>query len=132
LNVGGKARNRTEPSFEGLLRYLGRVPGIEGAIGRGSENRGWWVKFGIDVFDPLAWRVVQELGHVLNYISLDERLPTSFFPVSPPPALNGGVKFLSWVIECHTLGFSPDDCASWLEESLPIPVENRSEWELED
>jgi len=38
---------------------------------------------------------------VLNYLSLDERLSTVFMPVSPPPYLNGGVEFLSWVIECR-------------------------------
>ena len=38
-------------------------------------------KFTIDPSDPLAWRVVQELAHVLNCLSLDERLPTVFMPV---------------------------------------------------
>jgi hypothetical protein len=48
------------------------------------------VKFAIDIEHPLAWSVVQELGHVLNYVSLEERLPTVFMPVSPPPYMNGG------------------------------------------
>jgi hypothetical protein len=59
------------------------------------------VKFSIDVFHPSAWRTVQELGHVLNYVSINERLPTVFKPVLPPPYMNGGpVEFLPWVIEC--------------------------------
>ena len=44
----------------------------------------WWVKCAIDIDHEFAWNVVQELGHVLNYVSLDERLPTVFMPVSPP------------------------------------------------
>jgi hypothetical protein len=66
------------------------------------------VKLTIDIGHPLAWHVVQELGHVLNYLSTTERLPTTFKPVSPPPYLNGGPRaFLSWVIECADPGFAP-------------------------
>ncbi|SPE35761.1 hypothetical protein SBA3_2300022 [Candidatus Sulfopaludibacter sp. SbA3] len=54
------------------------------------EGEGWWVKFAIDISHRLAWNVVQELGHVLNYLSVNERLPTVFKPVSPPPYANGG------------------------------------------
>src|SRR5688500_17345460 len=64
------------------------------------DGGGWWVKFSLDISHRLTWNVVQELGHVLNYLSLNERLPTVFKPVSPPPYLNGGpAEFLSWVIE---------------------------------
>jgi hypothetical protein len=70
----------------------------------------------------MAWRIVQELGHVLNYVSLNERLPTIFIPVSPPPYMNGGPRnFLSWVIECRDAGFTPSNCAEWLEGRLPGP-----------
>ena len=69
----------------------------------------WWFKFHIDVEHPLAWQTVQELGHVLNYLSTNERLPTQFFPVSPPPYMNGEAKdFLAWVIQCNHAEFSPD------------------------
>ena len=78
--------------FHSLESYLGSVPGVE-VLGRGHDDSGgWWVKFSIDIEHPLAWHVVQELGHVLNYISVDERLPTVFKPVSPPSYLNGGPK----------------------------------------
>ena len=77
----------------------------------------------------LAWSVVQELGYVLNDLSLDERLPTNFMPVSPPPYMNGGPDdFLSWVIESREIGFTPSLCASWLESRLPQPVEDVSAW----
>lgn len=120
--------------FAELLDYLHRVPAIEtGAIGKGRfEDSTWWVKFSIDIEHPLAWHVVQEFGHVLNYLSLDSRLPTVFMPVSAPPYMNGGPKeFLSWVIECRDLKFTPSDCREWLEGRLPRPVDDLSEWNLD-
>jgi len=90
------------------------------------------MKFTIDIDHPLAWSVVQELGHVLNYLSLDERLPTVFMPVSPPPYLNGGPDYLSWVIECKDKDFTPEICAEWLEGHLPRPVEDPEQWKHED
>ncbi|MGE0400900.1 MAG: hypothetical protein AB7T06_29585 [Kofleriaceae bacterium] len=91
------------------------------------------MKFSIDIDHPLAWRVVQELGHVLNYLSLDERLPTVFKPVSPPVYLNGGPRtFLSWVIECDEPVFKPSNCAEWLEGRLPSPVDKRASWLLDE
>ena len=54
----------------------GDIPGIQHnhapsfGIGRGHNQDGlWWIKFGIDIEHPLAWGVVQELGHVLDYVS---------------------------------------------------------------
>ena len=122
-------------SFDALKNYLSRVPGIEGAIGSGfgDNGNGWWMKFRIDINHPLAWNVVQELGHVLNYLSIHERLPTDFKPVSPPPYLNGGPKdYLSWIIECPDNEFTPDICMEWLEGRLPRPVDDLSQWEEED
>jgi hypothetical protein len=120
----------TNRDFSSLLDYLARVPGIVGTIGKGDfENGNWWVKFGIDIDHPLAWNVVQELGCVLNYISIDERLPTVFMPVSPAPYLNGGPReFLSWVIESTDPSFTPETCTEWLEGRLPRPVDDASQW----
>jgi hypothetical protein len=119
-----------EQTFRSLTGFLSRVPAIDGNVGSGLLEGGkWWVKFAINIDHPLAWRVVQELGHVLNYVSLNERLPTVFMPVSPPPYMNGGPKdFLSWVIESRDEDFSPDDCAQWLEGRLPRPVDDEKEW----
>jgi hypothetical protein len=123
-----------ENRFQPLVEYLSKVPGITVPIGTGSAEDGrWWVKFAIDVNHRLAWRVVQELGHVLNYLSLSERLPTVFMPVSPPPYMNGGPDdFLSWVIESKSDGFDPRTCAEWLEGRLPKPVDEESAWETDD
>lgn len=124
-------------SFENLKNHLLKLPSIDApqgktSIGTGTfDNGNWWVKFSINTDHHLAWRHIQELGHVLNLVSIDEPLPTTFKPVSPPPYMNGGVEFLSWVIESTQPDFAPDDCANWLEGRLPNPVENEDEWNLE-
>src|SRR5690242_7775210 len=67
------------PDFQSLIDYLTKAPAIVGPIGSGVNKKNlWWVKFAIDIDHPLAWRVVQELGHVLNYVSINERLPYGF------------------------------------------------------
>lgn len=115
-------------AFEKLLTFLKAVPAINGPIAHSSDGDGWWVKFAIDILDPLAWNVVQEFGYVLNELSVNERLPTVFKPVSPPPYLNGGPRdFLSWVIEGPS-EFRPGTCAEWLIGRLPQPVEDRESW----
>ena len=131
-------RSYHDSKFRKLIDYLVRVPAVEtnstpsGGIGAGEENGIWWVKFALDLKHPLVWKAVQELGHVLNYVSLDEKLPTVFKPVSPPPYLNGGPnEFLSWLIECPTKEMTPDTVAEWLEGRLPRPVEDEAQW-LED
>jgi hypothetical protein len=124
-----------DPRFANLISYLGRIPAVEvndtpsGGFGSGIANDVWWVKFSINVDHALAWNAVQELGHVLNYISISELLPTTFKPVSPPPYMNGGPReFLSWVIECPDESMSPDKVAEWLEGRLPQPVEDETAW----
>jgi hypothetical protein len=121
-----------------LVEFLERLPAIDLPAGRKSigsgtfEDGNWWVKFSIKTDHPLAWRHVQELGYVLNYVSLEQRLPTVFMPVSPPPCLNGGVEFLSWIIESTDPEFSPALCAKWLESRLPRPVEDPQNWQTRD
>ena len=88
-----------ELNFDRLHQFFCKVPSVQQARvdSYGSDGQhAWWFKFQIEVEHPLAWQTVQELGHVLNYISRDERLPTQFLPVSPPPYMNGDAKdFLS-------------------------------------
>ncbi len=119
-----------DPSLQPLISFLERIPAIQAPIGHGRGDDGtWWVKFAIDIRHPLAWHVVQELGHILNYVSLEERLPTVFKPVSPPPYMNGGPdQFLSWVIEAEDPEFTPAGAAEWLEGRLPQPVNDHSGW----
>ncbi|HJX83536.1 MAG TPA: hypothetical protein VJ723_04240 [Candidatus Angelobacter sp.] len=123
-----------QTNLQPLIDFLSKVPGITPPMGSGFADDGnWWVKFAINIDHPLAWRVVQELGHVLNYVSLEERLPTVFMPASPPPYLNGGPRdFLSWVIECKDKNFAPAKCLEWLEGRLPQPVDDLNQWEIDD
>lgn len=119
-------------SFERLLAFHKKLPAIDrpASIGCGTTPEGlWWIKLRLNLDHPLAWRHVQELGLVLNTLSVNEPLPTVFKPVSPPPYLNGGTKFLSWVIESTHPAFTPDLCAEWLEGRLPRPVDDLEQWE---
>ena len=128
----------TSPDFDALLAFMEKLPAINLPAGRKSfghgvfENGNWWIKFTLDTTHGLAWRHVQELGYVLNYVSAEERLPTVFMPVSPPPYINGGVEFLSWVIESTEPSFSPAKCAEWLEGRLPRPVDDLEQWKIDD
>jgi hypothetical protein len=122
------------PRFGKLLDFLARIPAVETndtpsrGFGSGGDGGTWWVKFSIDIDHEFAWETVQELGHVLNYMSLNERLPTTFKPVAPPPYLNGGPEeYLSWVIEAAD-DMRPGTVAEWLEGRLPKPVEDEAAW----
>nr|WP_171525344.1 MULTISPECIES: hypothetical protein [Acinetobacter] len=121
-------------SFDRLYEYFCKVPSVQKNLidAYGTDGaQAWWFKFQINVAHPLAWQTVQELGHVLNYISKNERLPTQFLPVSPPPYMNGEAKdFLSWVIQCNHADFPPDVVCDWLEARLPNPVEDESQWKI--
>ena len=135
FNSGARLHMGDQRDFDKLLAYLRRVPAISpSAMGTGKLDDGnWWVKFSIDVAHPLAWHVVQEFGCVLNYLSVTERLPTVFMPVSPAPYLNGGPEeYLSWVIESKSPSFKPGTVADWLEGRLPRPVDDLSQWASED
>jgi hypothetical protein len=119
--------------MEELLNFLKKIPSIKQPISSEiPENGLWWVKFSIELGNSLAWNVIQELGHVINYISVDDKLPCIFYPVSPPPYLNGGPEvFLSWIIETKDKEFTPEVLKEWLEGRLPNPVEETDEWKLE-
>lgn len=124
----------TELSFQRLVNFFSKIPSVQAnnilAYAYEQETI-WWFKFKINIEHPLAWQTIQELGHVLNYLSINERLPTQFMPVSPPPYMNGDAKqFLAWVIECNHADFSPDVICDWLESRLPKPIDDETEWGL--
>lgn len=132
FRCGSKAVS--ELSFDRLYQFFCKVPSVQqnhiDSYGTDGKSA-WWFKFQINVDHPLAWQTVQELGHVLNYISKNERLPTQFLPVSPPPYMNGEAKqFLAWVIQCNHDDFPPDMVCDWLEARLPQPVEDETKWKI--
>lgn len=59
-------------------------------------------------------------------------MPTVFMPVSPPPNLKGGADYLSWVVESTDPSFTPDNCVEWLEARLPNPIDDRTQWQMDD
>lgn len=136
-NTTTEASTSSNPTsrFTRLEQFFAKVPCIqaERIIASGDDGaHSWWFKFSIDIHNPIAWQAVQELGHVLNYLSTHERLPTQFFPVSPPPYMNGLAKdFLAWVIQCNHPDFSPDVICDWLEARLPTPVDDLSQWQIQ-
>lgn len=116
-----------------LVAFLNQIPGARVISSDVTPDAYWWVKLEIDISHKLAWSVVQELGFVLNYISIGEKLPTVFMPVSPPPYLNGGPReFLSWAIESKFNYIDPTWIASELEGRLPNPVSDESQWPQDD
>ena len=118
-----------ERGLSKLVEFLNRIPAVRVISSSKPSEPQWWVKLDIDIEAEVAWQVVQELGFVLNYISLRERLATVFMPVSPPPYLNGGPKeFLSWAIEAAVPFVDPATIAAQLESSLPNPVDDLEQW----
>ena len=121
------------PENRELVKFLEKIPAISENIADGFHEKGfWWVKFQIDIENKYAWSVIQELGCIVNYISVTERLPTVFYPVSPAPYLNGGPReFLSWVIENKDANFTSDNLKDWLIGRLPNPVDDLEQWNID-
>ena len=119
--------------LKALVNFLQTVPAVTVMSSELSKDAFWWVKLKIDLAQPLAWSVVQELGHVLNDASVSEKLPTVFRPVSPPPYLNGGPRqFLAWVIESEYNYIDPAWIAEELQGRMPNPVDDLVQWPADD
>ena len=115
--------------LKALVNFLQTVPAVTVMSSELSKDAFWWVKLKIDLAHPLAWSVVQELGHVLNDASVSEKLPTVFKPVSPPSYLNGGPhEFLCWVIESEYNYIDPAWIAEELQNRMPRPVDDLEQW----
>ncbi len=124
---------KSHDSLIALSELIKSVPGVQRTYTSQIDEPFWWLKFSIDIKDELAWNVVQELGFVLNYISLTAKLPTVLMPVSPPPYLNGGPEeFLSWVIETKIPYLDPEIITDTIINRLPQPINDRNAWLEED
>lgn len=132
-SAASKPQKKPTAGLQKLQTYMERIPAVQVVSTSELFEPRWWLKFNIDIHHPLAWHVVQELGHVLNYISVTERLPTVFKPVSPPPYMNGGPEdFLSWVIEAEEPLPDAGYIAEVLEGRLPRPVDDEAQWDTSD
>lgn len=118
-----------ERGMERLRAVLARIPHVTILQSSLPAEPLFWVKLKIDLTAPVVWNIVQELAFVLNDLSAEERLPTLFMPVSPPPYLNGGpAEFLAWVIESRIEFQDAGQIATMLEARLPKPLENPEAW----
>ena len=122
---------KKQPQTQKLIELLHRLPAVREPVSSSQTRDGrWQVQFYLDLDHPYAWSVVQELAFVLNWVSVSEQLPTRFFPVSPPPYLNGGARqFLAWVIASESPEFSADQAAECLTGYLPQPPNDLSQWQ---
>jgi hypothetical protein len=127
--AGNFAPGMLELGMERLRGVLARIPHVTILRASVPAEPLFWVKFKIDVTAPIAWNIVQELCFVLNELSAEERLPTLFMPVSPPPYLNGGPEeYLAWVIESRIEFQDAGQIAMMLENRLPKPLEKAEAW----
>jgi hypothetical protein len=128
--AASRGQKKLAQGLQKLQAYIEMIPAVQVvSVSEASEAR-WWIKFDIDIHHALAWNVVQELGSVLNYLSLSDRLPTVFKPVSPPPYMNGGPEdYLSWVIEAEVPSVDAGYIAEVLEGRLPRLVDDETHWE---
>jgi hypothetical protein len=118
-----------ELGLQRLRDVLGRIPHVVILQTSLPTEPLFWVKFKVDLSAPIAWNIVQELSFVLNDISTDDRLPTLFKPVSPPPYLNGGPEeYLAWMVESRIEFQDAGQIATMLENRLPKPIENADAW----
>jgi len=114
--------------FDQLLEIIESIPSINREIGFGEEQGYWWLKLSVDISHELAWHVVHGLGHVINYLSEEKRLPTRFYPVAPSLEYGGPEEFLAWVIEVEHPDFLPNNLSEWLRSRLPSPIEDYGRW----
>lgn len=120
---------RRQRGVDKLADLIQSLPGVQPHVGRSkADDYLWWIKFSLDRNHPLVWHVIQRLGFVLNYISLESRLDVTFRPVSPPPYLNGGPEFLGWVIESTKRYVNPETVRKVLRLELPEKISSEKEW----
>ncbi len=122
----------SEP-FKKLEDLITKVPAVQMPIAKGTyENGFWWMKFSIDITHDLAWNIVQYFSHVINYLSISERLSTVFYPVSSLPVVGESPALtLAWIIETTSQDFTPNELAEWLSSRLPSPLDNEKVWTAE-
>lgn len=78
-----------------MEEFLQRIPAVkktESISCQRHKDGLWSVSLGINIHHPRAWHAVQELGYLLNGLSMTEVLPVTFMPMSPPLYLNGGPR----------------------------------------
>ena len=125
--------SKRQAGVDALADLIRQLPGVHPSVGRSTpEDAFWYVKFSLDRTHPLAWHVLQRLGFVFNYISLEFRYSTVFMPVSPPPYLNGGPEFLNWAVEAKVPFYDPRHVTRALRAELPEHLGRAKAWRTYD
>ncbi len=126
-------RDYIQSGLENIKTLLKKIPCVRFIATSKIGEPFWWLKFGIDINSKIAWAVIQELGHILNYISINDKLPVKFYPVSPPPYINGGPEeFLSWVVEPVIPFVDTNIIYDYLIGRLPENYDKDESWFLEE
>ncbi|MBT8219517.1 MAG: hypothetical protein KJP00_06820 [Bacteroidia bacterium] len=124
---------KEEIDFQSLVDYIQQIPPVEGEVSVENNDGFWKIEFRMDIHHNLAWRALQELANVVNYLSAGERLPSRLYPISPAPYFHEGPgDTLRWIIENTDKEFKPNDLLEWLEGRLPNPVDDLTLWDEEE
>jgi hypothetical protein len=110
-------------------KLIATFPSVVWVSSQQNENGWWWVKFHLDMEAPASLIIVQALAYIFNGLSLNDPLPTRFFPTSSPPDMNGGPKDgLHWVVESIGDDVIPSDIYAALDDTLLFDVESVDDW----
>ncbi len=110
-------------------QFISKFPSVEWVSSKQHDDGFWWVKFHLNMENPVSIVIVQALAHILNAKSLNDPLPTRFFPTSSPPYMNGGPKVhLHWVIEPFTHDVTVSDIFAAIDSTLLFDIESEVEW----
>src|SRR5436305_5508933 len=61
-----------QQGLQNIKALLTKIPCIQFVSTSEIGTPFWWLKFSIDINSQIAWTVVQELGQILNYLSIEE------------------------------------------------------------
>ena len=124
-------RSSTAVSRQGLQRLitlLDQLPCLDNFDSGEAESQCWWISFELDTGSPIAWRVVRELGLLLN-----TRCSSKLFCiVFKPLPHEGDCANVRWEICSTAPGLDPAEVARWLRENLPQPMNEESAWVEEE
>jgi hypothetical protein len=110
-------------------KLIATFPGVEWVSSQQDESGFWWVKFHLDMNASASLIIIQALAYIFNGLSLNDPLPTVFFPSSSPPDMNGGPnQNLHWVIEPVGKDVSVSEIFTAIDSTLLIDVTSVEDW----
>jgi hypothetical protein len=110
-----------------LISLLEQIPCLDNLDSGETELACWWISFDLEMFSPIAWRVVRKLGVLLNTPCSSKRMSVTFRPVPQE-----GSETLRWEIASTAPELDPADVARWLRDNLPQPMDEEAAWTAMD